>query len=170
MVIAKIANFLEKIIYPLIKVVHKIGLIILLLMMFLTIVDVAGRKFFSAPITGSYELTEFMLALLIFSSVAYTQIQKGHIAMEALVSRFSPRTQGIVDSIVYFVSMILALLLTWQLFAHAKRLRLGDNVTGVLHLPIHPFVIATAIGTLFYFFVLLVDFFKSLQRVIQNES
>ncbi len=165
MAITKLSQKLENIINPVIKIVHYIGWVILLLMMFLTIVDVTGRKFFSAPITGSYELTEFMLALLIFSSVAYTQIQKGHIAMEALVSKFSPRIQALIDSIVYLVSMILALLLTWQLLEHAKRLKMGNNVTGVLHLPIHPFVIATAIGTLLYFLVLLVDFLKSLEKV-----
>ncbi len=151
-------------IYPIIRAVHKIGLGILIGMMFLTVVDVTGRKFFDAPITGSYELTEFMLALIVFFSVGYTQIQKGHISMEALVSRFSPRAQSITDSIVYLISIGLGAILTWQLLAHAKRTWIGQHVTGVLNLPLYPFLIAAAFGCLLYCMVLLVDFLTSLEK------
>ncbi|MBM4277650.1 MAG: TRAP transporter small permease [Deltaproteobacteria bacterium] len=165
MIFTKMAHLLENIFYPVIRGVYKIGLGILLVMMFLTIVDVTGRKFFAAPITGSYELTEFLLALLVFCSIGYTQIQKGHIVTDALVSRFSPRTQAWIDSVVYAISLGVACLLTWQLAAQAKRLWSGQNVTGVLHLPIHPFVIAAAFGSLLFCLVLLVDFLNSLEKV-----
>jgi len=168
MIFGKIARLLEKIFYPVIRGVYQIGLGILLVMMFLTIVDVTGRKFFAAPITGSYELTEFLLALLIFTAIGYTQIQKGHIATDVLVSRFSPRAQAYIESVVYLVSLGLASLMTWQLAAQAKRLWLGENVTGVLHLPVHPFLIAAALGSLLFCFALLVDFFYSLEKVRQK--
>lgn len=161
----KAAQFIERAIYPIIRTVYKIGLGILMGMMFLTVVDVTGRKFFDAPITGSYELTEFMLALIVFFSVGYTQIQKGHIAMEALVSRFSPRVQAITDSIVYLISIGLGAVLTWQLVAHAKRTWIGSHVTGVLNLPLYPFLIAAAFGCLLYCIVLLIDFLISLEKV-----
>lgn len=160
----KAAHFVEKTVYPVIRIVHKIGLGILVGMMFLTVVDVTGRKFFDAPITGSYELTEFMLALIVFFSVGYTQIQKGHIAMEALVAKFSPRAQAITDSIVYLTSIGLGAVLTWQLLAHAKRTWIGKHVTGVLNLPLYPFLIAAAFGCLLYCIVLLVDFLVSLEK------
>jgi TRAP-type C4-dicarboxylate transport system permease small subunit len=162
---ANLARLLENIFYPIVKAVHKIGLGILVGMMFLTVVDVIGRKFFDTPVTGSYELTELLLALIVFFSVGYTQIQKGHIAMEALVSRFSPRAQAITDSIVYLISIGLGSVLTWQLLAHAKRTLIGKHVTGVLDLPLYPFLIAAAFGCLLYSLVLLVDFLVSLGKV-----
>jgi len=168
MIFANTARSLEKCFYPVVRWVYKIGWGILLVMMFLTIVDVIGRKFFSAPITGSYELTEFLLALLVFCSIGYTQIQKGHIATDALVSRFSPRTQALIESTVYLISLGITSVMTWQLVAQAKRLWLGKNVTGVLHLPIHPFVIAAAFGSLLFCLALLVDFFNSLEKVRQK--
>lgn len=158
-------KFLQRAIYPVIDGVHKIGLAILIGMMFLTVVDVIGRKFFDAPVTGSYELTEFMLALIVFFSLGYTQIQKGHIAMEALVSRFSPKAQAVIDCLVYLISIGLGALLTWQLVAHAKRTFLGKHETGVLHLPLYPFLMAAAFGCLLYSLVLLVDFLLSLEKV-----
>ncbi len=164
MAFVRIVHFLEKIIYPVVRGAHKVGLGIILVTMFMTVVDVTGRKFFSAPITGSYELTELMLALIVFFALGYTQIQKGHIVMEALVSRLQPRTQFIIESIIYFISTWLALLMTWQLAAHAKRLWLAKNVTGVLHLPIHPFLIAASFGSLLFTLTLFVDFLKYLQK------
>ncbi len=165
MLFMKSAQFIERTVYPIIRTVHKIGLGILVGMMFLTVVDVTGRKFFDAPIMGSYELTEFMLALIVFFSVGYTQIQKGHIAMEALVSNFSLRAQAITDSIVYLISIGLGSVLTWQLVAHAKRTWIGKHETGVLHLPLYPFLMAAAFGCLLYSLVLLVDFLVSLEKV-----
>ncbi|MCX8117745.1 MAG: TRAP transporter small permease [Desulfobacterota bacterium] len=160
----KIARRVERAVYPVVGAVHKVGLGLLIAMMLLTVVDVIGRKFFDSPITGSYELTEFMLALIVFFSVGYTQIQKGHIAMEALVSRFSSRAQALTDSIVYLISIGLGGLLTWQLVAHAKRTYLGKHETGVLHLPLYPFLLAAAFGCLLYSLVLLVDFLLSLEK------
>lgn len=164
MPLMRIVKFLERAVYPVIATVHKIGLAILIGMMLLTVVDVIGRKFFDAPITGSYELTEFMLALIVFFSLGYTQIQKGHIAMEALVSRFSPRAQAITDSIVSLISIGMGGVLTWQLAAHAQRTYLGKHETGVLHLPLYPFLMAAAFGCLLYSCVLLVDFLHSLEK------
>jgi len=165
----KAAQFIERMIYPIIRIVYKIGMGIILGMMFLTVVDVIGRKFFDAPITGSYELTEFMLALIVFYSVGYTQIQKGHIAMEAFVSRFPPKAQAVIESIVYCVSLGLVSLMTWQLVAHAKRTWIGNNVSGVLNLPLYPFIMASALGSLLFCIVLFVDFLISLGKV-KNES
>lgn len=161
---AKVSRLIERVITPYMLTVKNIGLLILLAMMFLTIVDVFGRKFFASPVTGSYEVTEFMLALFVFFSLGYTQAKKGHIAIDLFLMKLSPRAQAYFDCAVNLVSMGLSLLMTWQLLVHAKRLYLGHTVTGVLHLPIYPFFIAAAVGTFFYFLVLLVDFFKSLEE------
>ncbi|MCX7857531.1 MAG: TRAP transporter small permease [Deltaproteobacteria bacterium] len=162
--IQKVLHFLERYFLRYMFVVKNIGLIILVAMMFLTIVDVFGRKFFAAPVTGSYEVTEFMLALFVFFSIAYTQHKKGHIAIEALFIKLSSKAQALLDCAVYLISMVLSLLMTWQLLVHAKRIYLGHTVTGVLHLPIYPFFIAAAVGTFFYFLVLAIDFLRSLEQ------
>lgn len=166
----KAAHRVERLASPLNNVVHKIGLAILLLLMFLTVGDVVGRRFFLSPISGTFELTEFMLALVVFLSLGYTQVRKGHISIDVMVSRFSPRTQAIIDSVTYFVSLGLFSLVTWQLAIHANRLLEGHNVSGVLSLPVFPFVIAVAVGSFLYCLVLLVDLLSSMARVVKDES
>ncbi len=44
-----------------------LGAIVLLMMMGLTTADVVARYVFNAPILGVFELTEFMVLILIFS-------------------------------------------------------------------------------------------------------
>ena len=44
--------------------------------MCLTTADVGGRYLFNSPILGVFELTEFMILILIFSFLAYTQSKR----------------------------------------------------------------------------------------------
>lgn len=53
----------EKITVSINNVLHKISSVVLLVLMFLTTADVAGRYFFNAPIIGTYELTGLYLLL-----------------------------------------------------------------------------------------------------------
>lgn len=50
-------------------------------MMFLVSADVIGRKL-AKPISGAFELTEFLAVCVIFLGFAYVQQQKGHIRVE----------------------------------------------------------------------------------------
>jgi len=169
MQLAKVARRLERFVFRIAEVTHKVGLAILLLMVFLTVGDVAGRYFLTIPIPGTFELTNFMLALVVFLTLSYTQVRKGHISIDALVSRFSPRTQAIIDSITYFLSLILVSIVVWQSAVYAKSLYLGHNVSGVLSLSVYPFVIVAAIGSSFFCLVLLVNFLSSLLKAVQHE-
>jgi TRAP-type C4-dicarboxylate transport system permease small subunit len=165
----KAAHWVERVVFPLNEVMHKVGLGVLLLMMFLTVGDVVGRYFFNMPISGTFELTDFMLALVVFFAIGYTQVRRGHISIDVVVSRFSPRVQAIIDSITYLSSLGLFSLVTWQSAVHAHRLFEGHNVSGVLALPIYPFVIAVAVGSLLFCLVMLVDLLSSLAKTVKHE-
>ena len=62
----KVTYWAERIVSPLNRGVHKVALVVLLLLMFLTVGDVIGRYLVGRlpvfqPIPGTFELTEFML-------------------------------------------------------------------------------------------------------------
>ncbi len=165
----KAAHWAERVVFPLNRVMHTVGLVILLLLMFLTVGDVVGRYFFTMPIPGTFELTNFMLALIVFFSLGYTQIRRGHISIDVLVSRFSPRAQAIIDSITCLFALGLFSLVTWQSVRYASRLFAGHDVSGILSLPIYPFVIAVAFASLLFCLVLLVNLLSSLANVVKHE-
>jgi len=167
--LARAVRRLERYVSPIAEVMHKIGLAILLLMMFLTVGDVLGRYFFAMPIPGTFEVTNFMLALIVFLTLGYTLVRKGHISIDLIICRYSPRTQGIIDSITYLASLILFCLVIWQTVVHARRLYLGNNVSGILSWPIYPFVIVAAIGSLLFCLVLLINFLSSIVKGVHGE-
>ena len=64
-------------------------MVFVLPLMLITTADVVGRGFFNKPIAGTFELSEYMLAVIILLGAAYTQQVKGHVAVDFLTSRFS---------------------------------------------------------------------------------
>ena len=67
--------------------------------MFLTVGDVVGRYLVGiipglGPIPGSFELTEFMLAVIVLTAIGHTQMKDEHISIDLLVEKFSPKGPG----------------------------------------------------------------------------
>ena len=63
-------------------------------LMLITTGDVIGRGFFNKPIAGTFELSEYMLAIIILLGAAYTQQVKGHVAVDFLTSQIQHQNSG----------------------------------------------------------------------------
>ncbi|HLL10498.1 MAG TPA: TRAP transporter small permease subunit, partial [Rubrivivax sp.] len=57
--------------------------------MLLTLVDVAGRKLFSASVPGSLELTELLMVAVIFAALPLVSLAGEHIAFDSF-DRWQP--------------------------------------------------------------------------------
>ena len=108
----KAANFVERGLSPLTRVVGNIGAGIIAVMMLLTVTDVVGRRVFNQSVSGAYELSELMLIIVVFFSMVHCQFLKGHITIDLVVTRLRPRTQHIIDSIMYVFFLVTLCLLT----------------------------------------------------------
>lgn len=144
----KIASLIQRFVYPLSRIINIIGVGIIVLMMFLTIADICLRKFFNHPIASSYELIQFGMVILVFFALGFTQTEKGHIAVEILVSRLPQRTQAIIDSSTCFISAVLIGLMSWQAAVWAESLYSSGLTSAVLAIPVFPFLLITAFGCL----------------------
>ncbi|MCD6353486.1 MAG: TRAP transporter small permease [Proteobacteria bacterium] len=133
-------------------------------MMLLTSADVILRLF-RRPITGAYEIVGFLGAIVISFSLAYTSVEKGHIAVEFLVQRFSAKVQAVVDSINYLFGIALFGLITWQSILYAGDLKQCGEVSLTVEMPIYPFVYGISIGSGLLCLVLLMEFFASVKRI-----
>jgi len=65
--------------------------LILIVMVLLTCANIVFRMFW-VPVSGTYELMGFAGAMLTAFALAYTQIKKGHIAVDVLVNVFQPKS------------------------------------------------------------------------------
>ncbi len=75
-------------------------------MMLLTCADVILRLF-RRPIPGTYEIIGFLGTVIISFSLAYTSLEKGHIAVELLVEKLPRRVQAGVEAVTSLIGAAL---------------------------------------------------------------
>jgi TRAP-type C4-dicarboxylate transport system permease small subunit len=130
--------------------ISRIGIIIssviLAAMMCLTAVDVILRYCFNKPLGWSYEITELLLVFIVFSGLLYVQMKKGHVSVDILVSRLPAKSKYIVEVIVTIISFVLVSLMAWQTFVAVQGQMESNLSTGILRMPIYPFVVVAACG------------------------
>jgi TRAP-type C4-dicarboxylate transport system permease small subunit len=115
-----------------------------------------------APLKGAYELVGFLGALTVAFAMGYTQITRSHIAVDVLATRYSKRTQQIMNSISSFLCMIFFALVAWQVAVFATTIWKRGETSETLRIIYHPFVYLVAICCGLLALVLFIDFLKSL--------
>ena len=140
------SDSMERWLAPLVSVIGKIGTSVIALMMLITIADIVGRRVFNQPLSGTYELSQFMLVIVVFFSIVHCEFQRGHIAIDLVTCRFRKRTQDILASIMYVFFLVTFCLLTWQLVSQAIDVWQINRMSAELRIPIFPFVLIAAFG------------------------
>jgi TRAP-type C4-dicarboxylate transport system permease small subunit len=108
-------------------------------MMVLTFVDVTGRKFFTHPVYGAYEITEFLMGMLIFCALPLVTAREGHVTIDVvdhLVPPWFARWQRVA---VGAVSSAALALVAWRLWVLSTSHMRTHEVTMTLHIPHGPF-------------------------------
>lgn len=156
---------MKKIIYGLNGYILKVALLFTVLMMFITVADVLGRLLFQ-PIPGVFELTRYSLAVIVFTSLGWSQINKVHIAINLFVSRISLYWQNIIEVFNYLLAFITFSVAFWQMLVYTGRLLNADLVTTVLRIHVYPWVLLSAVGVLFFALVLLWDLINAIKKLL----
>lgn len=105
------------------------------LMMAMTLIDVLGRYLFSAPLNGAFELTELMLAAVIFLGLALVTAEDGHIVVDLLDSSIGPRLRRIQSRLIELINILAFGAFTWVLWQHALKVQRFADTTAVLQIP-----------------------------------
>jgi TRAP-type C4-dicarboxylate transport system permease small subunit len=141
-----------------------VGMFLLLPLMFLTTGDVLGRKILAKTIPGTFELSEYILAVFILLAAPYTQQIKGHVGVDFFISRLSGRSRLFCRLITNLLSLfIIAILIGygWWEGIHEKA------VSDMLRIPQYPFRLLVPVAGLFLWLELffdLQDAFKKLSK------
>ena len=69
-------------------------------LVFVVVYEVIARKFFT-PTTWAFELSYMFYGTHFMLAAAYCLYQQKHVRTDILYGKWSPRTQGLVDSILY---------------------------------------------------------------------
>ena len=153
-VLDKISNFLN-------QALLWIAGLFLIAMITITGANIVIRLFW-LPIRGTFELMGYFGAVVTAFALGYTQIKRGHIAVDIVVLRFSEKAQRILHAVNHLICMAFFSIVTWQVFKYATTLRETGEVTETLQIIYYPFTYAVALGCLILAFTFLVDFLKSI--------
>jgi len=116
------------------------GLAVTLLfaMMVLTFVDVLGRYFFNAPIAGGFEITEIMLATLIFAGLPLMTLNREHVTVD-LFDRFMPTAIAhLRDGAISFLCAVMMGVVSYQMWLRAEETLDYGDTTALLLIPMAP--------------------------------
>ena len=133
-----------------------------------TMVLAVGNMFlraFFTPFEGTFELVGWLTAITTTFALAYTQMKRGHISIDFIVSSFNYRTQILIDAINSFAGMAIFALIAWQLFIIAARFQAVGSLSETMRIIYYPFTMAVAIGCAAVSLTLLVDFIKPFSKL-----
>jgi TRAP-type transport system small permease protein len=149
----KIIGFAQKSIkglsYP-IKIFNWFGYLALTTIILITFTDVSFRFLLDKPIKGSLDIIESSMAILGASAIVYATMQRGHVSVDWLTSRFSRRARRIVLGFGSFLGFATWGLVAYEAFLVGISAVRNHDVSLVIALPLGPFRIVIAIAFFLY--------------------
>jgi TRAP-type transport system small permease protein len=133
------------------------------IIMMITVSDVFMRYVFARPITGSTEITEFMMVILLLSIVPAALAHR-HITVDVFTERLTPKGQAFFDAIMLIASSWLVIIMGWRAFKACFFMISNDVRSPTLDIPIYPFYIVVAVAFILLFLAMIA---LIVQRIIE---
>ena len=119
---------------------------ILPIMTVLVVVDVIGRTVFAHPIEGAMELQGILQLSMAMLAGGYCLKYRQHVKVDIIWSRFSPRSQAIIDMVTSILFFFFAVLLTRGALIFASGALRTGTATETLRMPMLPIYIIVVLG------------------------
>jgi len=145
-----------------------VGLAGLLLLMFITCIDVIGSKVFLQPVFGSIDMVMLSQLVAISFANAFSLLLGRHVTVEFFVPRLPRRAQAVTDSIVFLLALVFFILIVWRLCVHGYSFQSGGEVSATARIPLAPFAYGIAIASVPICVVFFLEFANSLIRVVKK--
>ena len=108
--------------------------------MWLTLVDVAGRKAIATSVTGSLELTEMMMVLVIFAGLPLVSLRGEHVVFDSLDPLLPERLRRVQGWIVELLCAAALAGIAWLMWVKAGNMVDYGDTSAQLKIAQGPFV------------------------------
>lgn len=134
--------------------------------MLLLVSNIFGR-FTHFVIPGSYELFELVMAVPIAFALVHAALQKAHVIVRLLVSRFPPKLGALMEVFASFLSLVVWALIVWggARLAFESGLKEASETISVPYLP---FRILWLLGLVLFCLSYLLDMSRALKRLLEK--
>lgn len=134
--------------------------------------DITMRYVLIKPTSWVFEATYMLYGAYAMLGAAYCHHLKGHVRMDLLYVRMSPRRQAVVDVFCYiFLFFPLFIVLAWKCSEHAYwAFSAGEcSSSSILRPKLWPFKSLIALGLILFLFQGAAEFLRSLQIAIKGK-
>jgi TRAP-type C4-dicarboxylate transport system permease small subunit len=140
-----------------------IGGVFLIAGLLLLMSNIFGR-FLHLVIPGSFELFELIMAVPVSFALVYAALQKTHVVVDLIVSRFPPRLGAAAEILTSLLSCAIWALIAWggAQLAYENGLR---EATDLLKVPFLPFRIVWLFCLVLFCLTYLVDLSRAFRRL-----
>lgn len=114
-------------------------------MSLVTVVDAVGRYFFNAPLTGSVELIELLMIMVIFASIPIVTHTQTHVKVDVFTLFKSPAAQRVQGRLIHALSAGISGLLAYATLLKAQSVVDYGDMTQMLSISLAPFVFVMVI-------------------------
>ncbi|MBW2146584.1 MAG: TRAP transporter small permease [Deltaproteobacteria bacterium] len=145
------------------------SVVLIMFLMFFATGEVAGRYIFNQPIPGHVEITEQLMAAVVFLGIAYTQRVGGHIRMELFMMRvIKGRMYHFAECLTIFLSLVVYAVITIYSFKTAMHSLSVHDTTAYLYWPTWPSKLCISIGSFFLCVRFILQFFQHLCQALDG--
>ncbi len=148
--------------------VEWVGLAGLLLMMFITCIDVIGAKIFRLPVPGAIDYVMLAQLFAVSFAIAASLLLGRHVEVEFFVPLLPDVVRAIVDIIVQLLGLGLFVLICGRLIVYGVYLQKGYEVTSTIRIPLYPFAYGIALACIPTCLICLQRVMVSFMRIIKN--
>jgi TRAP-type C4-dicarboxylate transport system permease small subunit len=120
------------------------------------VINVCSRKL-GWPLPGSFSIVTMIALFMAVPSIIHVQIQRGHLTIESLTSKYPPRTLKIMETIADIFSLGMWGIAGWLGLKYAAKMWAAKEVTEPLLFPVAPFRFIFAIGLIIMCLVILIQ-------------
>ncbi len=151
-------------------VVGKFSMYLVFVMMGILLFESLSRFFFDRPHIWVVEMAQFTMAAYYLLGGGYSMILKGHVRMDLLYGRWSPKRRALVDIITaFFLIFYLVVLLYGGISSIEYAVKYGQVNYTPWAPPLAPIKIIMTIGIFLMLLQVIATFFKDLAKVRGEE-
>jgi TRAP-type C4-dicarboxylate transport system permease small subunit len=114
------------------------GQVLLAVMMLLIVANIVSRLF-GLAIPGSYSIVVIMAVLVVSPAIMFTELDKSHMVMDFVVTRYPHRLRITVASIAFILCVVIWGLACWACLDFAWDKWVAFEVLDPLDIPVAPF-------------------------------
>lgn len=167
-VLENTSGFIDKVIEPIDKVARYIRYVVLALMVLTVTANVLVRYFSKSSITGTIEIQEFALIIVVFLTFLYIEKTRSQISVDIVSSRLSNPVRSILENNFYLFISILFTLISWNSVIHI--MGKSTEFSSALKLPISIFIAIAAFGLILMTLTIYNNFLRSTIEIIKNKK